>query len=73
MERTEHMDYIVIRGLAAMAEKKLKLAKANPDNKTANTEAQFLIYAANAVNDTIIKEEAVVSGIDEAGDTQRDS
>ena len=56
-----------------MSEKKLKLAKANPDNKTANTEAWLLIYAANVINDTIIKEEAVVSGIDEAGDAQRNS
>lgn len=70
MERSERTDYIVIRGLAAMAEKKMKLAQANKENKTAKTEAQFLIYAANAINDTIKKEEVVASGIDEAGETQ---
>lgn len=70
MERSERTDYIVIRGLAAMAEKKMKLAQANKENKTAKTEAQFLIYAANVINDTIKKEEVVTSGIDEAGETQ---
>lgn len=73
MERSERTDYIVIRGLAAMAEKKMKLAQANKENKTAKTEAQFLIYAANAINDTIKKEEVVTSGIDEAGETQGDT
>ena len=56
-----------------MAEKKMKLAQANKENKTAKTEAQFLIYAANAINGTIIKEEAVASGIDEAGESQRNT
>ena len=40
-----------------MSEKKFKMAKANPDNKTAKLEAQILFYAANAINDTINKEE----------------
>ena len=40
-----------------MSEKKFKMAKANPDNKTAKLEAQILFYAANAINDTIKKEE----------------
>ena len=70
MKRTEADDYIVIRGLATMAEKKLKLAKANPDNKTVRMEAQYLIYAANAINDTIKKEEVVPNGTDETGNAQ---
>jgi hypothetical protein len=53
-----------------MAEKKMKLAKANPDNKTAHTEAKFLIYAANAINDTIKKEEATPDGTDETRNAQ---
>ena len=36
-------------------------------------EAWLLIYAANVIRDTIIKEEGVVNGIDEAGETQRDT
>ena len=39
-----------------MAEKKFKIAKANPDNKTVRSEAQALYYAACAINDTIVKE-----------------
>ena len=56
MERNEQSDYLAIKVLAAMAEKKFKMAKANPDNKTAKLEAQILFYAANAINDTIKKE-----------------
>ena len=56
MERNEQSDYLAIRVLAAMAEKKFKLAKASPDNKTAKLESQILVYAANAINDTIKKE-----------------
>ena len=57
MERNEQSDYLAIKVLAAMSEKKFKMAKANPDNKTAKLEAQILFYAANAINDTIKKEE----------------
>ena len=56
MERNEQSDYLVIKILAAMAEKKFKIAKANPDNKTVRSEAQALYYAACAINDTIVKE-----------------
>ena len=56
MERNEQSDYLAIRVLAAMAEKKFKIAKANPDNKTVRSEAQALYYAACAINDTIVKE-----------------
>ena len=55
MERNEQSDYLAIKVLAAMAEKKFKMVKANPDNKTAKLEAQILFYAANAINDTIKK------------------
>ena len=57
MERNEQSDYLAIKVLAAMTEKKLKIAKANPDNKTARLEAQVLYYAANAIKDTIKKED----------------
>ena len=57
MERNEQSDYLAIKVLAAMAEKKYKLANANPDNKTAKLEAQALHYAANAIFDTIKKED----------------
>ena len=57
MERNEQSDYLAIKVLAAMAEKKFKMAKANPDNKTAKLEAQILFYAANAINNTTKKEE----------------
>ena len=67
MERNEQADYLAIRVLAAMAEKKFKLAKASPDNKTAKLEAQVLYYAANAINDTIKKEE---EGTVEYGEAQ---
>ena len=40
-----------------MAEKKFKMAKANPDNKMAKLQAQALHYAANAIFDTIKKED----------------
>ena len=53
-----------------MAKKKLKLAKANPSNTTANTEARFLIYAINAIFNTIKKEEVAPDGIDETRDAQ---
>ena len=56
MERNEQSDYLAIKVLAAMAEKKFKMVKANPDNRTAKLEAQILFYAANAINDTIKKE-----------------
>lgn len=56
MERNEQSDYLAIKVLAAMAEKKFKLAKASPDNKTAKLEAQILVYAANAINETVKKE-----------------
>lgn len=56
MERNEQSDYLAIKVLAAMTEKKLKIAKANPDNKTARLEAQVLYYAANAIKETIVKE-----------------
>ena len=67
MERTEQSDYLAINILAEMAKKKLKLAKANPSNTTANTEARFLIYAINAIFNTIKKE--VKDGADETGET----
>lgn len=67
MERTTHDDYLTIKALTAMAEKKLKLVKANPSNKTARAEVRFLIYAANVINDTITKE--VENGTDETGST----
>lgn len=57
MERNEQSDYLAINVLAAMAEKKLKVARSNPDNKTIKLEAQILSYAANAIYNTIKKEE----------------
>ena len=60
MERTEQSDYLAINILAEMA-------KANPSNTTANTEARFLIYAINAIFNTIKKE--VKDGADETGET----
>ena len=56
MERNEQSDYLAIKVLAAMTEKKLKIAEANPDNKTARLEAQVLYYAANVIKETIVKE-----------------
>ena len=63
MERTEQSDYLAINILAEMA-------KANPSNTTANTEARFLIYAINAIFNTIKKEEVAPDGIDETRDAQ---
>ena len=71
MERSEQSDYLAINILAEMAKKKLKLAKANPSNKTANTEARFLIYAVNAIFTTIKKE--VDDGTDKTGETPSDA
>ncbi|MDD4280176.1 MAG: hypothetical protein PHX74_10635 [Candidatus Sumerlaeales bacterium] len=66
MERNKQSDYLAIKVLAAMAEKKFKMAKANPDNKTTKLEAQILFYAANAINETINKEEEDVVECGEA-------
>ena len=66
MERNEQSDYLAIKVLAAMSEKKFKMAQANPDNKTAKLEAQILFYAANAINDTIKKVEEVTVEYGEA-------